>query len=145
MLDEAIEYLKQLQLQVQMLTMRNGTSLHPFCPPSVGQLMNPPTIGQLVDEVNNSRGISSFTPHQEGSMQPMQAMYNFDSKPGSSHMPRMSENHNPGPSLVLEPSMIYRPFSASIPSKVLCKDPGMPQLQLDMSRCGQSSSSGVST
>ncbi|KAI3474339.1 hypothetical protein Pfo_029168 [Paulownia fortunei] len=29
MLDEAIEYLKQLQLQVQMLTMRNGLSLHP--------------------------------------------------------------------------------------------------------------------
>lgn len=29
MLDEAIEYLKQLQLQVQMLTMRNGLSLQP--------------------------------------------------------------------------------------------------------------------
>ncbi|XP_047312410.1 transcription factor LRL2-like [Impatiens glandulifera] len=29
MLDEAIEYLKQLQLQVQMLTMRNGMSLYP--------------------------------------------------------------------------------------------------------------------
>ncbi|XP_047319044.1 transcription factor bHLH61-like [Impatiens glandulifera] len=29
MLDEAIEYLKQLQLQVQMLTMRNGSSLYP--------------------------------------------------------------------------------------------------------------------
>ncbi|XP_010531246.1 PREDICTED: transcription factor SPATULA-like [Tarenaya hassleriana] len=33
MLDEAIEYLKQLQLQVQMLTMRNGLSLHPLCLP----------------------------------------------------------------------------------------------------------------
>ncbi|XP_028764083.1 transcription factor SPATULA isoform X1 [Neltuma alba] len=31
MLDEAIEYLKQLQLQVQMLSMRNGLSLHPMC------------------------------------------------------------------------------------------------------------------
>ncbi|XP_057762632.1 transcription factor SPATULA-like [Arachis stenosperma] len=30
MLDEAIEYLKQLQLQVQMLSMRNGLSLHPM-------------------------------------------------------------------------------------------------------------------
>ncbi|GER29945.1 transcription factor SPATULA [Striga asiatica] len=29
MLDDAIEYLKQLQLQVQMLTMRNGMSIHP--------------------------------------------------------------------------------------------------------------------
>ncbi|KAI4336993.1 hypothetical protein L6164_015457 [Bauhinia variegata] len=33
MLDEAIEYLKQLQLQVQMLMMRNGLSLHPMCLP----------------------------------------------------------------------------------------------------------------
>ncbi|XP_012570795.1 transcription factor PHYTOCHROME INTERACTING FACTOR-LIKE 15-like isoform X2 [Cicer arietinum] len=30
MLDEAIDYLKQLQLQVQMLMMRNGFSLHPM-------------------------------------------------------------------------------------------------------------------
>lgn len=33
MLDEAIEYLKQLQLQVQMLSMRNGVSLYPYCSP----------------------------------------------------------------------------------------------------------------
>nr|ACN21633.1 putative basic helix-loop-helix protein BHLH9 [Lotus japonicus] len=31
MLDEAIDYLKQLQLQVQMLSLRNGLSLHPIC------------------------------------------------------------------------------------------------------------------
>ncbi|KAH9711938.1 transcription factor SPATULA [Citrus sinensis] len=35
MLDEAIEYLKHLQLQVQVLTMRNGMSLHPMCLPSI--------------------------------------------------------------------------------------------------------------
>ncbi|KAF5791711.1 putative transcription factor bHLH family [Helianthus annuus] len=33
MLDEAIEYLKQLQLQVQMLTMRNGINLYSMCSP----------------------------------------------------------------------------------------------------------------
>ncbi|XP_076884751.1 transcription factor SPATULA-like [Bidens hawaiensis] len=33
MLDEAIEYLKQLQLQVQMLTMRNGINLYSMCAP----------------------------------------------------------------------------------------------------------------
>ncbi|KAF6143968.1 hypothetical protein GIB67_017576 [Kingdonia uniflora] len=37
MLDEAIEYLKQLQLQVQMLSMRNGLSLHPMYLPGVLQ------------------------------------------------------------------------------------------------------------
>ncbi|KAL8477071.1 hypothetical protein ACS0TY_029399 [Phlomoides rotata] len=34
MLDEAIEYLKQLQLQVQMLTMKNGLSLCPISLPN---------------------------------------------------------------------------------------------------------------
>ncbi|TXG59413.1 hypothetical protein EZV62_013986 [Acer yangbiense] len=37
MLDEAIEYLKQLQLQVQMLTMKNGLSLHHMCLPGALQ------------------------------------------------------------------------------------------------------------
>lgn len=37
MLDEAIEYLKQLQLQVQLLTMRNGVSLYPMCLPGILQ------------------------------------------------------------------------------------------------------------
>ncbi|KAL1564149.1 basic helix-loop-helix transcription factor [Salvia divinorum] len=37
MLDEVIEYLKQLQLQVQMLTMRNGLSLYPICLPGMLQ------------------------------------------------------------------------------------------------------------
>lgn len=35
MLDEAIEYLKQLQLQVQMLTMRNGLNTYPLGLPQV--------------------------------------------------------------------------------------------------------------
>ncbi|KAJ8567272.1 hypothetical protein K7X08_019480 [Anisodus acutangulus] len=37
MLDEAIEYLKQLQLQVQMLTMRNGLNMYPLGLPRVLQ------------------------------------------------------------------------------------------------------------
>ncbi|XP_018449689.2 transcription factor SPATULA-like, partial [Raphanus sativus] len=45
MLDEAIEYLKQLQLQVQMLTMRNGINLHPLCLP--GTALHPLQLSQL--------------------------------------------------------------------------------------------------
>ncbi|MCL7033516.1 hypothetical protein MKW94_000487 [Papaver nudicaule] len=44
MLDEAIEYLKQLQLQVQMLSMRNGLSLHPLYLPGV---LQPPQMPQM--------------------------------------------------------------------------------------------------
>ncbi|KAL6498249.1 hypothetical protein OROGR_028646 [Orobanche gracilis] len=41
MLDEAIEYLKQLQLQVQMLTMRNGLSIYPICMSGMVPPLNP--------------------------------------------------------------------------------------------------------
>ncbi|XP_052203891.1 transcription factor SPATULA-like [Diospyros lotus] len=51
MLDEAIEYLKQLQLQVQMLTMRNGLSLYPMCPPGV---LQPEHLSQI--KVNFDEG-----------------------------------------------------------------------------------------
>ncbi|KAG2319140.1 hypothetical protein Bca52824_012353 [Brassica carinata] len=53
MLDEAIEYLKQLQLQVQMLTMRNGINLHPLCLP--GTTLNPLQLSQIrpVPEATN--------------------------------------------------------------------------------------------
>ncbi|KAL9225635.1 hypothetical protein vseg_001536 [Gypsophila vaccaria] len=146
MLDEAIEYLKQLQLQVQMLTIRNGSSLHPFCVPGMGQPMHPPPIGQLIDDSNSNRGIGSFSTDPEVSIQ---AMFDLASKPGSFdyklHMPRMLENDNSGPSLALESSAAYRPFNSSMPSKVLCKDPALPHLQLDMSQYGQSSSSGISS
>ncbi|CAN0922441.1 Transcription factor SPATULA [Linum grandiflorum] len=53
MLDEAIEYLKQLQLQVQMLTLRNGLSLHPMCLPGVLQPMQLPLTGLSFEEGNN--------------------------------------------------------------------------------------------
>ncbi|KAF8012382.1 hypothetical protein BT93_I0510 [Corymbia citriodora subsp. variegata] len=52
MLDEAIEYLKQLQLQVQMLSIRNGLSLHPMCLPGVGQPIQLPQMRIGFDEEN---------------------------------------------------------------------------------------------
>ncbi|CAN6449770.1 unnamed protein product [Victoria cruziana] len=44
MLDEAIEYLKQLQLQVQMLSMRNGLALPSMYMPQEVQLMQMPQM-----------------------------------------------------------------------------------------------------
>ncbi|KAK7307638.1 hypothetical protein VNO77_40880 [Canavalia gladiata] len=58
MLDEAIEYLKQLQLQVQMLSMRNGLSLHPMCFP---EGLQPLQLSQLSMELSE-RSRSSTTP-----------------------------------------------------------------------------------
>ncbi|KAL1540397.1 transcription factor SPATULA-like [Salvia divinorum] len=66
MLDEAIEYLKQLQLQVQMLTMRNGLSLHPGY--SL-QSMLAPSPGLAIDEGNpllhTSRGTEALPRDQD--------------------------------------------------------------------------------
>ncbi|KAL3614206.1 hypothetical protein CASFOL_042280 [Castilleja foliolosa] len=49
MLDETIEYLKQLQLQVQMLTMRNGLTIHPGY-----------TLGSVQSTVGPTSGMELF-------------------------------------------------------------------------------------
>ncbi|KAL2318535.1 hypothetical protein Fmac_032411 [Flemingia macrophylla] len=58
MLDEAIEYLKQLQLQVQMLLMRNGLSLHPMSLPGGLRPMMMPQTGL---NLNRSNGLQNCT------------------------------------------------------------------------------------
>ncbi|XP_071709807.1 transcription factor SPATULA [Rutidosis leptorrhynchoides] len=57
MLDDVIEYLKQLQVQVQILSMRNGMNLHSMCAPN-GDLQpnhRPYGVNQTINWVNNSR------------------------------------------------------------------------------------------
>ncbi|PON67149.1 Basic helix-loop-helix transcription factor [Trema orientale] len=79
MLDEAIEYLKQLQLQVQILAMRNGLSLHPVSLPGAVQ---PAQLSQMrmdFGEENrslhlNMRGI--FPVNQETSTQSLFSLPN---------------------------------------------------------------------
>ncbi|RDY09690.1 Transcription factor SPATULA, partial [Mucuna pruriens] len=58
MLDEAIEYLKQLQLQVQMLSMRNGLSLHPMCFPEGLQPLQLSQMGIEFSERNRSTSLN---------------------------------------------------------------------------------------
>ncbi|KAI3768342.1 hypothetical protein L2E82_18935 [Cichorium intybus] len=62
MLDEAIEYLKQLQLQVQMLTMRNGINLYSMCAPPQNLRTGGLNLG------NNS---GNMTANQEPLVNPM--------------------------------------------------------------------------
>ncbi|CAK8569501.1 unnamed protein product [Lathyrus sativus] len=57
MLDEAIEYLKQLQLQVQMLMVRNGYSLHPV---SLSGGSRPTTAFSQTDLFNLDEGNIGF-------------------------------------------------------------------------------------
>lgn len=63
MLDDAIEYLKQLQLRVQMLTMRNGLSLYPMCLPGA---LQPAQLTQMAKDFYEGNGTDvtgmSFNP-----------------------------------------------------------------------------------
>ncbi|TKY70587.1 Transcription factor SPATULA [Spatholobus suberectus] len=68
MLDEAIEYLKQLQLQVQMLSMRNGLSLHPMCFPESLQPLQLSQMSMELSERNRSTHLNmtaTLPLHQE--------------------------------------------------------------------------------
>ncbi|XP_024978531.1 transcription factor SPATULA [Cynara cardunculus var. scolymus] len=66
MLDEAIEYLKQLQLQVQMLTMRNGINLYSMSAPSGVHEQDQRTGG-----LNQGNPPANMTVNQERLMNPM--------------------------------------------------------------------------
>ncbi|KAI4386678.1 hypothetical protein MLD38_004590 [Melastoma candidum] len=63
MLDEAIEYLKQLQLQVQMLSMRNGLSLHPLSLPGVAAPIQQGDLKMGFGEESTSLDINSGAHH----------------------------------------------------------------------------------
>ncbi|XP_022131271.1 transcription factor SPATULA-like [Momordica charantia] len=82
MLDEAIEYLKQLQLQVQMLSMRNGLSLQPMCLPGMLQPIPLPQMGLDFDVGNafltSRKGIDASSSGNEGC--PLQSTFNLSNK-----------------------------------------------------------------
>uniref|UniRef100_A0A5B7CD21 Putative transcription factor SPATULA isoform X1 n=1 Tax=Davidia involucrata TaxID=16924 RepID=A0A5B7CD21_DAVIN len=152
MLDEAIEYLKQLQLQVQMLSMRNGLSLHPFYLPGSLQPMQLPQAGMAFDEgnglLNTNRGADSFTGNQEISLR---SGFDLSNQCTPSNepiiIPPITNINNSETSFGMEQSIQnhYGPFNQSTSSKELCREVALSQLQLDMSCSGKKSSSGMSS
>ncbi|KAJ8445983.1 hypothetical protein Cgig2_018516 [Carnegiea gigantea] len=105
-----------------MLTLRNGSGLHPFYLPGISQPVQSPQMGSLLDETSGSKGVRVFPGNQEASVRTMSGL---SGKPASSDckilMPRTSENCNSGPLFVMEPSTNahYRPFNAPMPSKLV--------------------------
>ncbi|XP_077230927.1 transcription factor SPATULA-like isoform X2 [Tasmannia lanceolata] len=88
MLDEAIEYLKQLQLQVQMLSMRNGLNLHPMFLPGAVQPLQVPhmrtgfSVGNASGHMN--MGIDMVPMSQETSKQ---TLFGLSNQCTPSHQP----------------------------------------------------------
>ncbi|GFP83931.1 transcription factor spatula [Phtheirospermum japonicum] len=147
MLDEAIEYLKQLQLQVQMLTMRNGLSIHPGY--TLGSLQS--TLGstsgpELVNGnsfPSTSRGTNTLSRGDDDVlMQGAMENINHGYSTQQMLMPSMANSSHPGllPSIVPSLENHYRQFSHLAAPKDNCQDDTLSRLQLDISCSGNKSS-----
>lgn len=149
MLDEAIEYLKQLQLQVQMLTMRNGLSLHPGY--SLGSLksMLIPLPGVDIHEgnvlLNPNRPENTLSTRQDVRM-PLEA-----TNPASSTQPMLPPsvgNINNSETLPTFPPSVenhYGLLNHLASAKDLCREDTLSRLQLDIGCSGNNSSPGMSS
>ncbi|KAK4262308.1 hypothetical protein QN277_027886 [Acacia crassicarpa] len=104
MLDEAIEYLKQLQLQVQMLSMRNGLSLRAMC---FSEDLQAQQFCQMISELNEEN--SSLPSHMETTLPltqetPLQyeSKSSLPDKPNSQDQPLV-----PSPSYTINPETSF--------------------------------------
>ncbi|KAK8471748.1 hypothetical protein PHAVU_002G017600 [Phaseolus vulgaris] len=98
MLDEAIEYLKQLQLQVQMLSMRNGLTLHPMCFPEGLQPLQLSQMGMEPSERNRSTPLNmtaTLPLHQENPLHYTSNLPNKHILPNQPSAPYPSFINNP--------------------------------------------------
>ncbi|XP_027362235.1 transcription factor SPATULA [Abrus precatorius] len=106
MLDEAIEYLKQLQLQVQMLSMRNGLSLHPMCFPEGLQTLQLSQMSLELSERNRSTPLNmtaTLPLHQENPLHYASNLPNKHTVPNQPSAPYPSYINNSETSFGIEP------------------------------------------
>ncbi|XVF15536.1 hypothetical protein REPUB_Repub09cG0162500 [Reevesia pubescens] len=134
MLDEAIEYLKQLQLQVQMLSMRNGLSLHPMYLPGVVQPIQFPQTRIDFGEENGSLplNVSGTVPaNQETSAQIVFDLPNQCSSSNPASVPNMSNIITSDTSFGLESIQTqFGPFQLLSSSQDICREDILPHHQL---------------
>ncbi|CAN6680104.1 unnamed protein product [Malus baccata var. baccata] len=135
MLDEAIEYLKQLQLQVQMLSMRNGMSLHSLCLPGT---LQPVQLSQMRMEL----GEEIRPLHLD-----MTNLFNLSNQctaANESYVPAMSNVVNSETSFGLEPSIQahLRPFQLPASSQVIYREDLLQHQQINVNHSGMNLSGG---
>ncbi|KAG8632642.1 transcription factor SPATULA isoform X2 [Manihot esculenta] len=150
MLDEAIEYLKQLQLQVQMLTMRNGLSLHPMCLPGVLPPMNLPMTGLTFDEgsglLDTNAATVTFSENGENSARTALSHPNRCTVSNQTIvLPSATNITSSETSYGFEPliQVHYEPFNLSTSSKEICRE-GTSQAPLDTNQTVKTTSSSAS-
>lgn len=145
MLDEAIEYLKHLQLQVQLLSMRNGVNLHPVYIPGV--LQQPMQLSQTCVGFEDGNGLPNANVEFSGNQgTSMQSTFDLPNQCTSSNqpivIPKMTHVSNSEGSFHVEPSIPanYGPFNVSTSSKEVSRGDTKPLLQLDVNKSGKNSS-----
>ncbi|KAF8377565.1 hypothetical protein HHK36_030947 [Tetracentron sinense] len=144
MLDEAIEYLKQLQLQLQMLSMRNGLSSHPMYLPGVLQPLQLPQM-QMAFEGNGYTGIGTRAVNQKTLTQ---TIFDLSNHCTSAHQPigvsTMTNVPNSETSFRLGSSIRAHlgPFQRATSSEVICREDMLPQQQLDIGHSSRNPTGG---
>ncbi|XP_073010450.1 transcription factor SPATULA-like isoform X2 [Typha latifolia] len=136
MLDEAIEYLKQLQLQVQMLSMRNGLYLNPTYFSGGLQSLQGSQMSMGLG-VNNVTGINvggSMLPLNHDSAQGVQHAYHQLNHGTSSHqsvvLPSVVNITLPEPSDRTESSSHLGSFQFPVCAEEIFRDDIVPKHQL---------------
>ncbi|KAG2666320.1 hypothetical protein I3760_15G052700 [Carya illinoinensis] len=150
MLDEAIDYLKQLQLQVQMLSMRNRLSLHPMCLPGVQQPAQLPrtgmsSFGEGNGYLNSSSGMGTFPGNEESSRQSVYNLGNQCTLPSQPYVTSSGTN-----ATILEASFRFEessqarcePLNLTYSKEI--DDDGTLQLELDNTEIEKISASNMS-
>ncbi|KAK8580997.1 hypothetical protein V6N12_071243 [Hibiscus sabdariffa] len=136
-------------LPLQMLTMRNGSSLYPMCLAGVPQPMQMPPTGMGYDEGHGffspNVGAGTFPSNEESTMSTPfnlsdpSTISNLPVAPSAANMSNLEASIGFGSSAGAH----YSSFTHSTASKEICKE-GRSQLELEMNHAGNSSSSGVS-
>ncbi|XP_031263746.1 uncharacterized protein LOC116121982 isoform X2 [Pistacia vera] len=113
MLDEAIEYLKQLQVQVQVLTLKNGFTLNPMAFPALVQHFQLSEVRMDFNRENGSPQMNTtgtLTLNQKTPSQNIISLPSHCSALNRLHVPNMSSMINSETSFGLDSSIVHTHF-----------------------------------
>ncbi|XP_044512035.1 transcription factor PIF1-like isoform X1 [Mangifera indica] len=112
MLDEAIEYLKQLQVQVQVLTLKNGFTLNPMAFPALVQHFELSEVRMDFSQENGSQmnSTGTLTLNQQTPSENIFSLPKHFSALNQLHLPNISTMINSETTFGLDSSIIHTHF-----------------------------------
>ncbi|KAK2657497.1 hypothetical protein Ddye_010549 [Dipteronia dyeriana] len=145
MLDEAIEYLKQLQLQVQMLTMKNGLSLHHMCLPGALQPFQFSQMKMGFGGENGSLHINTTGTLDVNQEDQTQSLFSLPGQCTATNQLQVSNTINSETSFGLDSSIQAQlgPFLLRTSSEEMCREDMLPHRQLNVNHSETNPSAAV--